>query len=393
MMTISVNNQCSTNHLLFNPKDIVMAVTVRGSTSPMRRLLGPILSLLLIGGVGIGIWFSASSAFQARQVVTIRGLIGSEKEEFFRDERVIAALRRNQLEVNIEKAGSREISAKLSEGEYDFGFPAGVPAAEKIRFEHSGSKAYDVFFTPMAVASWKPIADILVANGIAKNEGAYYTLDMAKYLDLVAREVRWSELTNNEAYNVNKRVLITSTDIRRSNSAAMYLALSSYVLNGNRIVQSGYSNELVSQLEQLFFEQGFTEYSSEAPFEDYLVMGMGKAPMVMIYEAQFITQTVRASSTLSSDMVLIYPEPSIFTKHILVAFTPGAERLGEALENDEELQKLAIEYGLRNSNIAYQREFWEQHNIQLPQNLINVIEPPTYEVVEGIIQQIEAKYN
>lgn len=370
-----------------------MAVTVRGSTSPMRRLLGPILSLLLIGGVGIGIWFSASSAFQARQVVTIRGLIGSEKEEFFRDERVIAALRRNQLEVNIEKAGSREISAKLSEGEYDFGFPAGVPAAEKIRFEHSGSKAYDVFFTPMAVASWKPIADILVANGIAKNEGAYYTLDMAKYLDLVAREVRWSDLTNNEAYNVNKRVLITSTDIRRSNSAAMYLALSSYVLNGNRIVQSGYSNELVSQLERLFFEQGFTEYSSEAPFEDYLVMGMGKAPMVMIYEAQFITQTVRASSTLSSDMVLVYPEPSIFTKHILVAFTPGAERLGEALENDEELQKLAIEYGLRNSNIAYQREFWEQHNIQLPQNLINVIEPPTYEVVEGIIQQIEAKYN
>ena len=370
-----------------------MSVTVRGSTSPLRRLLGPILSLLLIGGVGIGIWFSASSAFQARQVVTIRGLTGSEKEEFFRDERVIAALRRNQLEVIIEKAGSREIATKLTGGAYDFGFPAGIPSAEKIQRENAGSKAHDVFFTPMAVASWKPIAEILVANGIARNEGAYYTLDMAKYLDLVQRDVRWADLKSNEAYNVNKRVLITSTDIRRSNSAAMYLALSSYVLNNNSIIQSGYSPELLAQLEKLFFEQGFTEYSSEAPFEDYLVMGMGKAPMVMIYESQFITQTVRDGNSMSSDMVLLYPEPSLYTKHILVTFNANAEKLGEALENDEELQKLEIEYGFRNSNRAYQEEFWQQHNIELPQTLINVIEPPSYEVIEGIIQQIEAKYN
>lgn len=370
-----------------------MSITVRNNNSQLRRILGPLLTLVLVVGVGAAIWYSAGNALRARQVVSIRGLIGSEKEEFFRDERVIAALRRNNLDVQIEKAGSREISAKLNEGDYDFGFPAGVPAGEKIRHEHADSQMFDVFFTPMTIASWKPIAEILVANGLAKNEGAYYTLDMAKYLDLVARDVRWSDLTNNEAYNVNKRVLISSTDIRRSNSAAMYLALSSYVLNGNRIVQTGYSDELVSQLEKLFFEQGFTEYSSEAPFEDYLVMGMGKAPMVMIYEAQFITQTVRAGGAMSNEMVLIYPEPSIFTKHILVTFTPDAERMGQVLESDEELQKLAIEYGLRNSNVAYQREFWQQHNIQLPQNLINVIEAPTYEVIEGIIQKIEAKYN
>jgi len=370
-----------------------MSISVRNDHSQLRRILGPLLSLILIAGVGAAIWYSAGNALRARQVVPIRGLIGSEKEEFFRDERVIAALRRHNLEVNIEKAGSREIATKLSDGDYDFAFPAGVPSAEKIQREQAGRKAHDVFFTPMAVASWKPIAEILVANGIAQNEGAYYTLDMTKYLDLVTRDVRWSDLDHNEAYNVNKRVLITSTDIRRSNSAAMYLALSSYVLNGNTIVQSGYSEQLVRDLEKLFFEQGFTEYSSEAPFEDYLVMGMGKAPMVMIYEAQFITQTVRAGGAISDEMVLIYPEPSLYTKHILVTFNADAERLGEALETDEELQKLEIEYGFRNSNLAYQREFWQQHNIQLPQSLINVIDPPTYEVIESIIQTIEAKYN
>lgn len=370
-----------------------MSVTVRSSTSPLRRLLGPILSLILIGGVGAGIWYSARNALQARQLVTIRGLIGSEKEEFFRDERVIAALRRYQLEVIIEKAGSREIAAKLNNGTYDFGFPAGVPGAQKIQATNPGSKAYDVFFTPMAIASWKPIAEILVANGIAKNEGAYYTLDMAKYLELVQNDVRWSDLKNNEVYNVNKRVLITSTDIRKSNSAAMYLALSSYVLNNNSIVQKDYTSDLLAKLEKLFLEQGFTEYSSEVPFDDYLVMGMGKAPMVMIYEAQFITQTVKAGSSISDQMVLVYPEPTLYTKHILVTFNDNAAKLGEALKNDEELQQLAIEYGLRNSNLAYLQGFWQKHNITLPQNLVEVIEPPSYEVLEGMIQQIEAKYN
>jgi len=370
-----------------------MSVTVRNPNSSLRRVLGPILSLILLVGVGAGIWYSASDALRARQVVTIRGLIGSEKEEFFKDERVVAALRRLGLQVEIEKAGSREIAAKLNNGEYDFGFPAGIPGAQKIQAERPGSKAYDVFFTPMAIASWKPIAEILVANGIAKNEGAYYTLNMAEYLKLVENDVRWSDLKNNEAYNVNKRVLITSTDIRRSNSAAMYLALSSYVLNGNNIVQSNYNPDLLADLEKLFLAQGFTEYSSEAPFEDYLVMGMGKAPLVMIYEAQFITQTTRAGGNMSDQMVLLYPDPNLYTKHILVTFNANAEKLGDALESDEELQKLEIEYGFRNSNLAYQQEFWQQHNIALPQNLLNVIEPPSYEVIEGLIQQIEAKYN
>jgi len=370
-----------------------MSVTVRSSTPQLRRLLGPVLSLILIAGVGAGIWYSASNALRARQVVIIRGLIGSEKEDFFKDGRVIAALRQHNLEVVIEKAGSREIAAKLTNGGYDFAFPAGVPGAQKIQREQSGSKAYDVFFTPMAIASWRPIAEILVANGIAKNAGAYYTLDMEKYLALVEGDVRWKDLKNNEAYNVNKRVLITSTDIRKSNSAAMYLALSSYVLNNNSIIQSNYTPALLASLEKIFFEQGFSEYSSEAPFEDYLVMGMGKAPMVMIYEAQFITQTVRADNSMSNEMVLLYPEPNLYTKHILVTLNANAEKLGEALMRDEVLQKLEIEYGFRNSNLAYQREFWQQHTIELPQNLLNVIEPPSYEVLEGMIQQMEAKYN
>jgi hypothetical protein len=143
-------------------------------------------------------------------------------------------------------------------------------------------------------------------------------------------------------------------------------------------------------MESLFLKQGYVEYSSEAPFEDYLAMGMGKSPLVMIYESQFLSQA--ANSGVSEDMVLMYPEPTIFSKHTLVPLTPGGERLGELLSTDPELQKLAIEYGFRNNNTAYFNQFLRDHNLSVPQNLVNVIEPPSYEVLERMIQIIEQKY-
>lgn len=358
-----------------------------------RRILGPLLSVILILGVGIAIYLSASEQMAARRVVTVKGLIGSEKEEFFRDQRVIEVLRKHNLAVAFEKAGSRQIATSYDLSQYDFAFPAGVPAAEKIRREAGVNRSYEPFFTPMVVASWQPIAEILVANGMATSQNGYYTLDMGKLLQAISEGKRWSDLTANAAYAVNKSILVTSTDVRKSNSAAMYLALASYVLNGNSIVQTDAEvTQLTAGLEALFLEQGFTEYSSEVPFEDYLVMGMGKAPLVMIYEAQFIAQVAAENSPITPEMVLLYPQPTIFTKHNLVALTPNGDKLGEVLTTNDELQKLAVAYGLRNRSTAYFQEFIEQHQLRLPPTLIDVIEPPSYEVLEKLITHIEARY-
>lgn len=358
-----------------------------------RRILGPLLSVILILGVGAAIFFSVSEQLAARRVVTVKGLIGSEKEEFFRDPRVLEVLRQNNLAVEFEKAGSRQIATSYDLSQYDFAFPAGVPSAEKVRREAGVNRSYEPFFTPMVIASWQPIAEILVANGMATSQNGYYTLDMGKLLQAISEGKRWTDLTANTAYAVNKSILVTSTDVRKSNSAAMYLALASYVLNGNTIVQTDAEvARLTTALEALFLEQGFTEYSSEVPFEDYLVMGMGKAPLVMIYEAQFIAQAALEPSPITPEMVLLYPQPTIFTKHNLVALTPNGEKLGDVLTMNEELQKLAIEYGLRNRNTAYFQEFVGDHHLSLPPTLLDVIEPPSYEILEKLITHIEARY-
>ncbi|MEZ4641421.1 MAG: hypothetical protein R3E31_01550 [Chloroflexota bacterium] len=321
------------------------------------------------------------------------GLVGSEKIPFFQDERVQEALRRNGLDVTVHKAGSREIATEFNLDEYDFVFPAGVPAAQKIQQETGVSTSYNPFFTPMAIASWKPIADLFVQQGIARDEGGYYLLDMEKLLPLLQNEVRWNELQGNTTFPVNQSILIRSTDVRKSNSAAMYLGLMSYVANDNNIIQTmNDAQPYMSFLSDLFLRQGLLASSSQEPFEDYLVQGMGHSPIVMIYEAQFIAQAALDNGTILPEMVLMYPLPTIFTKHILIPFSEGGEKLGQVLETDPELQKLAIEYGLRNSNLAEFRQFTADHNIALPDTIVNVIEPPSYEVLEGIIQAIEQIY-
>jgi len=354
-----------------------------------RRWLGPLLSAFLILGVGAALVVSIRNSPIFNPKIPVSGLIGSEKEEFFRDERVQRALDRLGIEVRYEKVGSREISEKLRNETYDFGFPAGVPAAEKIRQDWQlSSQGEDVFFTPMTVATWQPIADLLAANGVARLVEGHYYLEMARFLELVKEGKRWNELENNQVFDANRSILINSTDIKRSNSAAMYLALASYVANGAAVVQNRtQADALLPLVTELFVKQGLTGYSSEEPFEDYLVMGMGKAPLVMIYESQFLAEAARTDGSIRPEMVLMYPDPAIYTKHVLVPLTENGKRLGEALTADEELRRLAVEYGFRNTEGAYFQEFFNSQDV--PADLLNVADTPTFELLEYMIQSIQ----
>jgi hypothetical protein len=359
----------------------------------MGKIFGPLLTLVLIAGVGFAIYKSVREKAEASATKSVRGLIGSEKEDFFRDPRVISALKKHGLEVTVEKAGSRQIANGFDLKKYDFAFPSGYPAAEKIRQSLGSAKSFDEFYTPMAIASWKAIAELLAAEGYAKDKGGYYSLDFSALFKAMSAGRRWKDLRGNSAYPVNKRILITSTDIRKSNSAAMYLSLASYVANGNGVIQSdSEAARVLPQVEALFLNQGFSEYSSETPFEDYLVMGMGKSPMVMIYEAQFLSRAARADGGISKDMVLMYPEPTVFSKHILVAVTPAGEKLGDLLQKDPDLQKLAVEFGFRTSDPHRFDAFTAAHGFKVPNPIVDVAEPPSFGALEKMIGEIEKKY-
>jgi Bacterial extracellular solute-binding protein len=369
----------------------------------MKRLVGPILALLVLAGVGFAGWRSyeqraleQTAKLEAAKMETVRGLIGSEKESFFNDPRVIAILQKNALTVQIEKAGSRAIAQRADLKSFDFAHPAGAPAALKIQQVTKAQQIFTPFFTPMVIASWKTLIPVLEREGLVKQEaGTYYVVDMPKLMAMMDKGTRWKDLKGNDVYATSKSVLVSSTDVRKSNSGAMYLALASYVANGNNVVQSEEELQKVLPLmSNIFLKQGFQESSSAGPFDDYLSMGIGKAPMVMIYESQFLEYLAKQSTANPrSDMVLLYPRPTIFSKHVFVALNAKGAKLGALLESDPGLQALALEYGYRTSGQEAFALRVADKKLPIPITLVDVVDPPSFEILERMVVDIEKKYS
>jgi hypothetical protein len=328
----------------------------------------------------------------SKSTVLVRGVIGSEKKPFFDDPRVQKAFADKGFDVQVDTAGSRSIANTVDLSKYDFAFPAGTPAALKIKNDRKITTSYVPFFTPMAVATFKPIAQLLEQAGVARDQGGYWTLDMAKFVQLADDKTRWNSLPGNTVYPVSKLVLITSTDVTTSNSAAMYASIASYAANNNSVIANpSDAANVLAAVSPLFVGQGFTEQSSEAPFEDYLSIGIGKTPMVMIYESQFVARAAAHDGSIKPDMVLMYPDPDILSKHTVVPLTARGDRVGQLLQDDPTLQHLAVVYGFRTEKPDDFAKFVKQAKVQTAPQLLNIVEPPTYETLESLIDQLDAE--
>jgi hypothetical protein len=356
-------------------------------------VFAPLLAVLLLAGVAAATWVSFSEQRAAWNAVALTGYTGSENIPYFRDPRTVERLAELGFSVDARKAGSREIATRLDLSRADFVMPSGVPAAEKIRQDHKTPSPAQPFYSVMAVASWRPIAEILVANGFAEQrEGIYWIVHLDRLLEAVEEKTTWAELAANDAYPARKRVLINSTDLRHSNSAAMYAALASYVWHGDVLQSREDAEALSGRIASLFLGQGYTEHSSSGPFEDYLVMGIGKAPLVMVYESQFLEEAVKAGSRIRPDMVLMYPEPTIFTERQYIPLTENGKRLADILTTDPELQAIAVEYGFRTRDPAAFNAFVTEHDLPVPDHFVNVVNAPPYEVMEALIQAVAERY-
>ncbi|MFI5956015.1 hypothetical protein [Cryptosporangium sp. NPDC051539] len=371
----------------------------------MRRWLGIALAVVLVVGVAVvavlgrnrGNDDRGTTAGGCRSTTTVRGVVGSEKSAFFADQRVKDAFATHCLDVQVDPAGSREIATTVNLDQYAFAFPSSAPAGEKIQRLRKAGRVYTPFTSPMAIATFTPIVEVLTRAGVVHKSGSYTVLDMEKYLDLVAKNTRWNALPGNTAYAARKSVLISTTDPRSSNSAAMYTSIASYVLNGNDVVQNAaQERNVVPTMAKLFLNQGYTDSSSEGPFEDYLATGMSKTPMVMVYEAQYVDRLNRKDGSIRPDMTLIYPSPTVLSKHTLVPLRPTGNQVGQLLTSDPTLTGLAATFGFRTATPkAFDTVLTKAGPPAAPvaRDLVDVVDPPTYETLERLLTAIAGAYD
>lgn len=364
-----------------------------------RRILPVLLLILVLAGVGFGIYRSNRALSDQRESARIAaathvlaGAVGSEKEPFLDDPAVKAALLKAGFEVHADRVGSREIATSYKPGTYAFGWPSGVPAATKLKLVSHAQGEVTPFYTPMVIATWAPIADILAANGVATGNGQFRHVDMHKLVDLMLADKRWRDLAGSGAFPVNKAVLVTTTDVRKSNSAAMYLALLSYVANGDEVVDDrATALAMADRLAPLFLRQGFQESSSASPFTDYAAMGMGKTPLLFAYESQVIEHLLKPDAPRKAQMVVLLPTPTILSKSVFVPYTDDSRRLGGLLATDPVIRAAAHRYGYRLPDDAGVPPNWAKAGIAAPATILDVADPPSFETLEMMIGVIEAK--
>lgn len=354
----------------------------------MKRTLGIGLAVVLLVGVVTAIVLGQGG--DTAQLQTVRGVIGSEKLAFFADQRVKEVFAKHGLRVEVDPAGSRQIATTADLDSYDFAFPSSAPAAEKIQRDRKAARTYAPFSSPMVIATFDPVVDLLTKAGVVKSGPGYPTFDVQAYLGLAAQGTRWDQLPGNTSYPARKNLLVTTTDPRDSNSAAMYLAITSFVVNGGVVTSADGEARVLPAVSKLFLDQGYTQSSTEGPFEDYLSAGMGKTPLVLAYEAQFVDRVVRGDSSIRPDMKLLYPAPTVLSKHTLVPLRAAGDRVGELLTSDAELGKLAATFGFRTADPRHFDEVAE--NLAVPRTIVDVVEPPAHETLERMLEAIAKQY-
>jgi hypothetical protein len=84
----------------------------------------------------------------------------------------------------------------------------------------------------------------------------------------------------------------------------------------------------------------------------------------------------------------MYPSPTVFSKHTLVPLNANGNAIGQLLMNDAKLQSLAVQYGFRTSDPTAFNKYLTARGVTPPPQLVNVIDPPTYDNLEALINGI-----
>ncbi|MEU3789487.1 hypothetical protein AB0F07_06750 [Streptomyces fructofermentans] len=317
----------------------------------MRRIFAIVLAVFLIGGVAAAVVAGREEQDSSTATKTVRGVIGSEKAEFFGDPDVVEALAARGYTVETETSGSWAMEGLDLKG-YDFAFPSSRAPAEELARAHRVRRPLPrPFYSPLVVVAHRAAAEVLAGNGLAalgaKRSG---TLDMAAFLDAAGDDRTWQQLKGSRGHGeLSGTLFISSTDPTSSSSGALYLAAASYVADGGRVADGRAAVDRTAPLmRKLISVQGAQQTSTDAAFGDF-VSGAGN-PLVLVYESQVAALLTRGEDV--GDLTVLYPDTTANSDHTVVPLTEEGRALGELLGADEELRRLAIRHGFRPQGAA-----------------------------------------
>lgn len=351
------------------------------------------MNIRIIAGVGFLILAAAGIVlFQALQpepepepepVTVVRGYYGGEKTAFLENPEVQRILReRYNIEVDFIRRGSIEmVSYPPSEYEnIDFIWPSNEVAVALYEETYGSVSNETIFRSPIVLYSWQPVVDALIALEIVEQRDAtFYVVDMNQLVELILSGTTWEEIGVPELGDTTVKVI--STDPTLSNSGNMFYGLLANLLSraetGNEIATDDSLQVVLPTIEDYYVRQGQMLDSSGDLFNRYVTTGIGENPLIAGYENQlieFYLANEDLRQRIEDESVILYPEPTVWSSHPMIALTDNGEALIVALQ-DEDLQTIA----------------WQQHGFRSEIPTIN--DPETLGFDQGVPQTITRVLN
>ncbi|PZG16714.1 hypothetical protein C1I95_16940 [Micromonospora craterilacus] len=332
---------------------------------PSVRFLIGLVTVIVVCVVAAVLWVrSDNAATSAAPPAVVNCLGGSEKSELMADADVVRILRdRYQLEVNFRPLGSYDqvqlSSDDLKARQLDCLWPSSASAQSVFEAQHPGAfpdyRAENLLQSPEVVYAGPRGTEALIKRGLVQQrDNRYYLVNMKSLLlDHVLKRQTWDGIG---AADLRGPITVASTDAAKSNSGFVLAQLQLSIVATDDVFQApnlAQARKALPTMRALYDAQGLQARSSDSGFREWLTQGGEfKSPLYAGYENQLIQLVAQGGVNTESvlkNVRLLYPDPTIYSDHPLLALNSTAVRLIEALK-DPEIQAIAWQtYGFRSA--------------------------------------------
>lgn len=324
--------------------------------------------------------------------VEVKGYLGGEKVAFIKNEEVKKILRKKyRITLDATKAGSIEMVKGSHFHQGDFIWPGSQVALElfKMMYPNRSVKADSIFKSPIVLYSWDQVTEALIKLDIVKKvKNSYYIVDFPKLIQLVNEKKKWSDIGLSMLFG---KISVVSTDPSKSNSGNMFSGLLANIFHKD-VVGDESIDQYLPQIKEFFSRLGYLDHSSGNLFDQYLTTGMGAKPIIVGYESQIIGYSIQNPGIwekAKKRVRVLYPEPTVWSEHPLIALNDKGKRLIEALK-DKEIQDIAWkEYGFRTGIGGIFNNPGDLKVEGIPDTITKVVPMPNPNVMDKIIEVIQ----
>ncbi len=367
-------------------------------SSGVIRLVGALAVVgVVVGGVAAVDQFGGDLIHRDSDLpaVTVSLFFGGEKSGILQDPQIVEILHnRYHVTLDAQKAGSIEqaIDPTLLAQKHDCRWPSNQVAYDLYaESTHTQPRQQNIFNSPIVIYTWAPTAAALVKAGVVEQrDGISYVVKMPEMVQMVEAHRAWKEL----GLPYFGPVKINTTDPTRSNSGNMFAALLATILNNGETVDAAAAQRLLPQITGYFKSLGQMDHTSSDSFDAFLAEGEGGRPLTVGYESQiaeYALQHPEAVSLLRQKIVTLYPLPTMWSSHPLIAETPNCNRLIDAMQ-DRDIQRLAWEHhGFRSGLIGVTNDPKVLAIAGIPEHIDSVVPMPKADAVEIITDALRSQ--